>query len=165
MIEIPEGVTVDVSGFDVIVKGPKGEVSKRFSGKVKVEKEGSNVVVKGPAKEKALIGTISSLINNMVVGVTDGYSIQLRILYSHFPVTLEVKGKQIVVKNFIGEKYPRKTKVFGDSTKVEVKGQNVTITGPDKHAVSQTFANIKSVLKIRDKDCRIFQDGIYEVSE
>jgi len=165
MIAIPEGVTVDVSGFDVIVKGPKGEVSKRFSGKITVEKEGNNVVVKGPEKEKALIGTVSSLINNMIIGVTEGYSTQLRILYSHFPVTLEVKGKDVIVKNFIGEKYPRKTKVFGDSTKVEVKGQNVTITGPDKHAVAQTFANIKSVLKIRNKDCRIFQDGIYEVSE
>jgi len=165
MIAIPEGVSVDISGFDVTVKGPKGEVSKRFSGKVKVEREGNNVVVKGPEKEKALIGTISSLINNMVIGVTEGYKIQLKILYSHFPASLEVKGRDVLVKNFIGEKYPRKTKVYGDATKVEVKGQNVTITGPDKHAVSQTFANIKSVLKIRDKDCRIFQDGIYEVSE
>ncbi len=165
MIAIPQGVTVDISGFDVTIKGPKGEVKKRFSGKIKIEKEGENIVVKGPEKEKALMGTTNSLIESMIKGVTEGYSKELRILYSHFPASMEVKGKDILVKNFIGEKHPRKTKVHGDSTKVEVKGQNIKITGPDKHAVSQTFANIKGVLKIREKDCRIFQDGIYEVSE
>jgi len=165
MIAIPEGVTVDINGFDVMVKGPKGSVTKRLAGKVAIEKEGNNVVVTGSEKKKALVGTVSSLINSMIRGVTEGYLKQLKVLYSHFPVTLEVKGKSVVIKNFIGEKYPRKAKISGDETKVEVKGQDVKVSGPDKEAVGQTVANMKSALKIRKKDRRVFQDGIYEVIE
>ncbi|MEM4359670.1 MAG: 50S ribosomal protein L6 [Candidatus Bilamarchaeaceae archaeon] len=166
MIQIPDGVGVDVSGSVVTVSGPKGSVSKKFSARVVIEKSGSNALeVKGAEKEKALVNTTEALIRNMIKGVTEGYSKRLKILYAHFPATMEVKGNLILIKNFLGEKNPRKAKIMGGSTKVEVKGQQLTVTGVDKEAVGQTVANLKAVLKIKDKDPRVFQDSVYEIIE
>jgi len=160
MIAIPEGVTVEISGTSVTAKGPKGAVTKKFSAVVSIEKENNEILVKGSDKEKAYVGTVNSIISSMFKGVSEGFNIPLKISYAHFPVTLEIKGSKILIKNFLGEKHPRKSRILGE-TKVEVKGQNVTISGPDKEAVGQTVANLKAAVKIRKKDCRIFQDGIY----
>ena len=70
---------------------------------------------------------------------------------------------KFTIKNFLGEKQPRKTTVIGEKTKVEVKGQVLTISGPDKDAVGQTASNIKQATKIKEKDSRVFQDGFYAV--
>lgn len=162
MTKIPEGVNVSVEGHKVTVKGPNGEVQKTFSKRAVIKVEGGEVKVS--AKDKGLEGTIVSLINSMMVGVTDGYKKQLKVLYAHFPVSIEIKGKDINIKNFLGEKQPRITSIIGN-TKVEAKGQDLTVTGPDKEAVGQTAANLKTILRIKDKDGRVFQDGIYEIEE
>lgn len=159
MITIPEGVTVEVSGNKVGVKGPKGQVEKSFSPLVSLSVEGRQIRSEG---KKALVNTVEGLITNMIKGVTEGYKRELKIMYAHFPVSLEVKGKDILIKNFQGEKQPRKACAVGE-TAVSVKGQNVTVTGPDKEAVGQTIANMRTATKIKDRDSRIFQDGIYEV--
>ncbi len=157
MIELPEGVTAQVDGNKVTVKGPQGEIQKEFSRKATIKLEQNKLDV---AAGKALKGTVESILKSMVAGVTTGYARKLKVLYAHFPVSIEVKGKEIIIKNFLGEKQPRKTSLIGD-TKLEIKGQNVTVSGPDKEAVGQTIANLKSSMRIRDKDGRIFQDGIY----
>ena len=162
MAKIPEGADVSVEGHKVTVKGPNGEVQKTFSKRAVIKVEAGEVNVS--AKDKGLEGTVDSIINSMMVGVTEGYKKELKVLYAHFPVSVEVKGKDINIKNFLGEKQPRTTNIVGN-TKVEAKGQNVTVSGPDKEAVGQTAANLKEILKIKDKDGRVFQDGIYEIEE
>ena len=77
---------------------------------------------------------------------------------------MEVKGKEMLIKNFLGEKQPRKAKIPGQ-TKVEVKGQEVTVTGLSKEDVGQTIANIRSATRIRNRDSRVFQDGFYIVEQ
>jgi len=161
MIDIPEGVTIQVDGAKVTAKGPKGELQKEFSRKASVKVEGNKVDV---AASKALKGTVEAIIENMIQGVDKGYTKKLKVLYAHFPVSIEVKGKEILIKNFLGEREARKTSLVGN-TKIEVKGQNVTVSGPDKEAVGQTAANMKTAVKIREKDPRIFQDGIYDEGE
>ena len=69
-------------------------------------------------------------------------------------------GPEFVIENFLGEKFPRKAKILG-ATKIEVKGDQVILTGPDIEAVSQTAANIEQATKIKGFDPRVFQDGIY----
>jgi large subunit ribosomal protein L6 len=96
----------------------------------------------------------------MILGVTQGFTYEMKIVYSHFPVKAGVKGSEFVIENFLGEKFPRKTRIVGD-TKVEVKGDQVVLTGPDVEAVGQTAANIEQATRIRGFDPRIFQDGIY----
>jgi len=161
-MEIPEGVTVQADGLNVTVKGPKGEVQKTFPKRTEIKVDGNKVEIQSP--KQAMKGTAEAVMKNMLKGVSEGYERKLKLLYAHFPITIEVKGTEIAVKNFLGEKQPRKTSVVG-STKVTAKGQNVEVSGPDKEAVGQTIANLKAAMKIKGKDGRIFQDGIFEVEE
>jgi len=159
MITIPQGVAVQVSGCKVSVKGPKGQVEKEFSLQVAIKHSGSQFEVEGA---KSMVNTVEGIVSNMVKGVSEGYHKELKIIYAHFPISMEIKGKELVIKNFQGEKQPRRSNIIGD-TKIVVKGQSVTVDGADKHAVGQTLANMKAAMKIKDKDSRIFQDGVYEV--
>ncbi len=162
MVTVPEGVNFAIDGNRITAKGPKGEVSKTFSPRIGVKMKDKDVVVEG--KNHAYVKTTESIISSMLKGVSEGFEKKLKVVYAHFPVTVEVKGKDILVKNFQGEKHPRKTVIVGD-TKVEVKGQNITVSGADREAVGQTAANLKSATKIKGKDGRIFQDGIYDALE
>lgn len=163
MVGIPKEVEVDVKGNMVVVKGKKGSVERSFHGiGLKIERKGDSIEIDGGNGGKMLAGTVESHMKNMFHGVTEGYSHRLQIVHSHFPISVEVKGKEVLIKNFIGEKKPRTAKIFGD-TKVEVKGTDVIVSGPDKEAVGQTCADIYQATKIKQKDSRVFQDGIYPV--
>jgi large subunit ribosomal protein L6 len=161
MITILDGVTIEISGNTVMAKGPNGQVEKTFTPLVSIKLDNSQVSVEG---EKSYATTVENCISNMMQGVSDGFKKELKVIYAHFPISLEVKGKDILIKNFQGEKQPRTALVAGD-TKVAVKGQLISVSGPDKEAVGQTAANLKQATKIKDKDDRIFQDGIYEVEQ
>jgi large subunit ribosomal protein L6 len=159
-MEIPKGLTVKVEGYKVSVKGQKGEVSRTFQKGTDVKVTGDKI--EATCMSPAMKGTADALIRNMFHGAASGYSRNMKLIYAHFPISIEVKGNDITIKNFLGEKQPRKTVLIG-STKVVVKGQGVEISGPDKEAVGQTIANMKSAMRIKDKDGRVFQDGMYEV--
>jgi large subunit ribosomal protein L6 len=161
MIRIPENVTIEVDGNKVLAKGPNGQVEKSFTPLVSIKLSGLELTVEG---EKSYVNTVESLVSSMVQGVTEGFTKEMKVLYAHFPVSLEVKGTDIMIKNFQGEKKPRSARIIGQ-TKVVAKGQNLTISGPDKEAVGQTAANLVRATKIKDKDDRIFQDGMYEVAQ
>ncbi|MBN1169912.1 50S ribosomal protein L6 [Candidatus Micrarchaeota archaeon] len=156
-MEIPDGITLTVDGLRITAKGPKGEVSKNLSKKAQVRIDGKKVDI---IADKALKGTLESIISSMLEGVKEGHRKKLKMLYAHFPISIEIKGQNITIKNFLGERQARKTKLIGN-TKVEVKGQDITVSGPDKEAVGQTAANLIEAVKIKEKDGRIFQDGIY----
>lgn len=159
VIEIPNGVSVQVAGSKITCKGPKGTSEKTFKTKgAKITVDGGKVVVEDT--DLTMLNTIGAHIKNMCNGVNGGYSHTLKILYSHFPISVEVKGPDIILKNFIGEKQPRHARIIG-STKVEAKGQEVKVSGPSREDVGQTIANIKSATKIRRRDSRVFQDGLY----
>ncbi|MCX8198150.1 MAG: 50S ribosomal protein L6 [Candidatus Micrarchaeota archaeon] len=161
-MKIPDGAKVSVEGSKVTVSGPKGTLSRVFPG------AGASIQLKdgelSVSADKRMARTIETHIQNMAIGVTSGYSKKLKALYSHFPISTEVKGQEILIKNFLGEKQPRKAKIVGQ-TKVEVKGQELTVSGISKEDVSQTIANLKSATRIRDRDSRIFQDGYYVIEE
>lgn len=164
-IKIPEGVSVEVSGPTITVKGPNGTLSRQFDAKkmgLKVENGEAGVVlkIKQTRKSHATAKTVEAHLKNMFEGVSKKFEKKLQLVYSHFPVTVEVKGKDIFIKNFLGEKTPRKAKVLGDA-KVEVKGQDITVSGLDVEEVGQTASNIKRATRIMRRDERVFQDGIY----
>lgn len=167
-IQIPDGVSIDVDRFKVKVTGPKGALERDFfnpifSKDVVVKKADNKVVISSESKKKkikAMLGTIESITNNMIEGVKKGYEVKLKIVYMHFPFTIKITGEEILVNNFLGEKTPRKTRIVGDC-KVEIKGDEVTVTGIDKDDVGQTSSNLERVTKIRSRDRRVFQDGIF----
>jgi len=168
-IKIPQGVTVTLSGATLTVKSQKGQVSREFrfprikmtaaDGKVTVE------TVKVDKQTKATVGTYASHVNNMIKGVTEGYEYNMKIVYSHFPIQVKVEGKdKVSIGNFLGERKPRYASIMGD-TKVNVAGDKVTLTGINKEHVGQTAANIEQACKIRNRDPRVFQDGVYIVKK
>ncbi|MDW5563331.1 MAG: 50S ribosomal protein L6 [Methanomassiliicoccus sp.] len=163
-VAIPKGVTVAVNGSIVEVKGPKGKLSRDFyNPKTKVRLDGDHLVVSCQmprVKDKAMIGTFASHLNNMIEGVTVGFEYHMKIVFSHFPMKTAVKGDKFIIDNFLGERSPRQAKILGD-TKIVVKGNDVVLTGTDVEAVGQTAANIEYATKIWGYDPRVFQDGIY----
>jgi large subunit ribosomal protein L6 len=159
-VKIPAGVDVSLSGYTVTVKGPKGTVKKDLP-PVKLTIENGSFKAEG--EDKAAQNTASALVRSAVKGVTEGHQRRMQIIYAHFPMTIELKGKEIAIKNFLGEKIPRKAKIVGD-TIVKVEKDILMVNGPDDNAVGQTVANIKTATKIKNKDSRVFQDGIYLVA-
>jgi len=165
---IPENVTIDIDNKTVKVTGPKGILEKRFKyfHDITITKKENKILIISKSDKKkvrATIGTIIAHTKNMIKGVTEGYTYKMRIVYSHFPVSIKIEGSKFLINNFLGEKTPRFANILGD-TKIEVKGQDVILTGPNKEDVGQTCANIEQACRITKYDRRIFQDGIYKVS-
>ena len=166
-IAIPEKVEIKLEDRKVIVKGPKGELSKdfdnpKFNKAVTIEKDGE-VVIKTESEErkiKAMVGTIASHVKNMITGVTIGFKYTMKIFYAHFPVSVTVKDNEVHVKNFLGEKGARISKIAG-KTEIVVDKENIVLTGNNVEDVSQTAANIEKSCKLSKRDKRVFQDGIY----
>jgi len=167
-IEIPEKINVEVNERKIIVKGPKGNVEKdfddpRYNKSIQIKKEDSSLIISSQSdkrKTKAMIGTIKAHVRNMVNGVTTGYKYTMKIIYSHFPISISVQGDKVQIKNFLGEKGSRYASIIGNST-VKIGKDEVVVTGINIEDVSQTAANIENVCHISRKDRRIFQDGIY----
>ena len=163
-VQMPDGVTVALAGRMLSVKGKLGEAKKNFDKiNVNVAVEGNRVVFtpfSAKKKDNVIINTVSSIVNNMVTGVTKGYTYKVKVVYAHFPITEKTKGKQVLVENFVGERSPRVAEIVGDC-KVSVEGDDVLVKGVSVEDVGQTAANIELATKIRRKDQRIFLDGLY----
>lgn len=163
-VEIPEGVKVEVEGRVVKVTGEKGTLMRDFShAPVSIVSEEGVVKVQTswPRKREAsLVGTVSSHINNMMTGVKKGFTYKMKIVFSHFPISVKVREKKVSIENFTGERSPRVTRIMGEA-KVAVKGEDVIVQGINIEDVSQTAANIQRATKVKVKDPRVFLDGIY----
>ena len=167
-VEIPKDVEVKIEGNYAIVKGKLGELKWKFNlHQTTYEMKDGLLVLRKDSKrkaDKAIVGSIASHVRNMIRGVTKGYEYKMKILYAHFPINASVEGKRVVIKNFAGEKTPRYAEVHGE-VKVDIKGQDIVLKGLDREEVGQTAANIESATKVRKKDIRVFQDGIYITSK
>jgi len=167
-IKIPEGVSVSLSQGVFTARGPKGTVERKFwYPGIEIEVREGEVLVDAESyrkEQKAMVGTFTSHLRNLMIGVSEGYECKMTILYAHFPMQVKVEGKTLVIGNFLGEKKSRIAKILGE-TKVKVTGNEVTITGINKEDVGQTAANIEQKTKIKRFDPRIFQDGIYIVQK
>jgi len=164
-MNIPDGVSVEIQGNLMKVKGPKATLEKKFDDKtvaIAVEGKEVNVTLKKKAtrKHRAASNAIEAHLKNMFEGSQGDFTKKLQVVYAHFPVSIEVKEKKVLIKNFLGEKVPREAKVIGN-TKVAAAGQEITVSGNDKEAVGQTASNLVRATKIVKKDIRVFQDGIY----
>jgi len=167
-IQIPENVKVNLKGDMLRVEGPLGKVYRNFKKiPVIIEINNNKILLKKTGERKkhlAILNTAKSLIQTLCLGVVDGFTIKMKIVYSHFPITVNVEGKKVLIKNFQGERAPRTSMIKGD-TAVVVKGDDVIITGPVLTDVSQTAANIQINSKVKNKDHRVFLDGIYKYSK
>jgi len=168
-IEIPNSVEIIIDEKTVHVKGEKGSLSKMLS-HPRIDITIKNNIVEisclnfPKRKEKALIGTFRAHINNMIQGVTEGFEYKMKTVFAHFPIKTSVEGDTFVIQNFLGERSPRSAIIL-DGVTVETKAENVTVSGIDKEKVGQTAANIERATKVKKRDIRVFQDGVYLISK
>jgi len=165
-VKIPEGVTVRIEGNLVKVQGPKGMLMREMYypnvSLAVADKEMTVTTESGRKKILAVCGTFAAHLQNMCTGVTKGYQYRMKVVYSHFPIQLKIAGDRIEVGNFLGEKRSRFARIEKD-VKVALGSDEVTITGIDKESVGKTAANIEHATRIRERDPRVFQDGVYTV--
>ncbi len=165
-IPIPSDCSVTIDGRTVVVSGPKGTMRRAFlDPTTQLVVSGNEVLVSTDVRRKrarALVGTIIAHIDNMFTGVRFGHVYEMKIVSALFPITVEHKGNEIIIKNLIGERGIRKCKVIGN-VDIKITEDDITISGIDLEAVAQTAANIQTACKLRKKDKRIFLDGIYVI--
>ena len=142
-ITVPAGVTVNVAEGNVVnVKGPKGELTRALSAEMTINQEGNVITVTRPSDEKAhrsLHGLTRTLLNNMIVGVTDGYKKELDVNGVGYRVAKD--GKNLVMN--IGFSHQVIVPEI-EGISIEVPGPNkIIISGCDKQAVGQFAAEVR----------------------
>jgi len=143
-ITVPAGVTVTVDKENLVtVKGPKGTLSRKLSADMNIAQEDGSLSVTRPndlKRFKAMHGLTRTLINNMIVGVTDGYTKRLEVNGTGYRAAKA--GKKLTLN--LGYSHPVEME-DPDGVTSEVEGTNkITITGIDKEKVGQYAANIRS---------------------
>eukprot|EP01136_Pigoraptor_vietnamica_P021406 Opistho-1_new@71491 len=151
IITLPAGVVVTIDKNHVSVKGPKGTLERTIDPDIIVEVEGVELAVKRPTEQKrhkALHGLYRSLINNMVIGVSEGYKSQMEIVGVGYKASNQgnILELSLGYSHAVFVQIPNELKV---TTAME-KGQNpkVTLEGIDKELIGQVSAKIRSLRKI-----------------
>jgi large subunit ribosomal protein L6 len=161
---IPQGVKITKNKNMLKFEGPLGKTYKNFKNipvEIVINENKINLKAMGPRKKDySVLHTSHSIIRNICEGLIKGYTIKMKIVFAHFPITVKVDGKKILIDNFQGERSSRITHIMGN-TKVVPKGEDIIITGEVWNDVTQTAANIELSAKVKDKDHRVFMDGIY----
>ena len=171
IIKVPQGVEVGLVDNTINVKGSKGELKRSFiNPRINLVKSNDLVTikcrddVKFSKYDKMFINTYRAHIRNMFDGVAKGYTAKLKICTGHFPMNVSLDGNGVVIKNFLGEKIPRKAQIIS-GVKVQIQGDEIIVNGIDKDSVGQTAARIEQATRITNRDRRVFQDGIYIVKK
>jgi len=145
-IDIPAGVTVTVDGQDVTVKGPKGELSLTVASPIEAKVEENQVIVTRPDDERAsrsLHGLTRTLINNNIIGVTQGYEKKLEVVGTGYRVNAKGQGIEFA----LGYSHPITVEPPQGIT-LSVEGNDkVIVSGIDKQAVGEVAANIRKLRK------------------
>ena len=144
-VEIPGGVQVELSGSNVRVKGPKGELQRLFSSIIGIQMENNHLVITrnsdDPA-ERALHGTTRAVLANMIHGVSKGFGVVLEV--EGVGYRAEMDGKALAL--FVGYSHPVKMEPpAGISFEVDTKTRQIKVLGFDKELVGQIAANIRKV--------------------
>ncbi len=150
-IAIPEGVTVTNNGDTVTVKGPKGELTQPFDAEFKLTEEDGAFVLERPTEQKrhkALHGLYRSLFNNAVIGVTEGYKIELELVGVGYRANVQNNVLELTLgySHNIFLQIPSELKVTSDNPKG--KSPLVTLEGIDKQLIGDVAAKIRSLRKV-----------------
>lgn len=169
-IEIPQDVSIELQDGVLVLKGAKGTLERKFQQpKVLLEKKDNKIVLsskKATKRERKIIGTFAAHIRNMIHGVVEGFEYKLQICSVHFPVNVQVDAGHglVLIKNFLGETHDRKAEIL-PGVDVKIEGDTITVTSADKEATGQTALNIENATKVKRRDVRIFQDGIWIIEK
>ncbi|HZD09813.1 MAG TPA: 50S ribosomal protein L6 [Candidatus Binatia bacterium] len=142
-IEVPDNVKIDIDGSRVSVSGAKGSLEQTFHPDMRFELEGNTLRVQRPtdsAEHRALHGLTRALLNNMVVGVSEGYDRRLQV--EGVGYRAEMSGSTLVLQ--VGYSHPVEfAPTDGISFNVEDRGKTIIVSGPDKQMVGEISARIR----------------------
>jgi Ribosomal protein L6P/L9E len=130
---------------------------------VNVEINGQEAVFSTESSKKdvqSIVHTFKSHVQNMIDGLENQHVYKMKGVYAHFPMTIKTESNQVIIENFMGERNPRTVDIM-NGVNVEVDGEDLTLKGADKDAVSQTAARIEQICHKGNRDPRTFQDGVY----
>ena len=168
IIDVPTEVNVHIEGSLAKIKGPHGENSRIFKLIGMNLEHSNNQLILSTAKTtrnfKKNLNSIAAHLKNMIKGVLEIYVYKLKICSGHFPMNVAIDKNEIVVKNFLGEKIPRRALIL-PGVKVRLDKDIITLESSDKEKAGQTAANIESSTRITDKDRRVFMDGIWMIEK
>jgi len=163
-IEIPEGIKCSYKDFVLTCTKDSSSLQRKISipgVEVKIEKNDILLTAEKGNKNsyKKIVSSIAH-IKNSFAGLQEQFVYNLEVVYIHFPISLKIEGGRLTVNNFFGEKKPRSAKIL-PNVEVEITGQKIKISSANKEAAGQTAANFEKVTRVRRRDKRIYQDGIY----
>lgn len=144
-VTVPAGVEVKINGLHVQVTGPKGELAFKFNPEVKIEQEGNEIIVtrhSEDAPHRSLHGTTRALIQNMVTGVSDGFTRVLQVQGVGYRA--EMNGKNLML--YVGYSHPKEVEPpEGISFEADTRAGLIKVMGFDKQQVGQVAANIRKI--------------------
>ena len=164
IVEIPSGTSCSIDGNTLTCS--KGSISlKRVIAEpsINLKVDGNKITLSSKDASKRALKRIKSYvahISNLFKGLDEMFVYKLEACNVHFPMTLKVEKDRMAINNFLGEKSPRYADII-HGVLVEVKGVQITVSSHDKEAAGQTAANIERATKVRNRDRRVFQDGIF----
>jgi large subunit ribosomal protein L6 len=144
-IDLPKGVKVDIAGREILVSGDKGKLSQSFHPDMTIKQNDGTLIVERPSdsrQHRALHGLTRALLNNMVVGVSQGYTKKLQIEGVGYRAEVENNGLILNVG------YSHQVRIEPPNHvqfTVEARGKEITVTGIDKQVVGEISAQIRKV--------------------
>ena len=166
-LNLPKGIKASVESGIISVLGPKGELKRKLPTtfvSVEVSHDIISLQASNQKKYKRMLHTTTAHLRNMIRGVSEGYTYKLKICSGHFPMNVTKDGSKIVIKNFFGERIPRVSKIL-DGVQVDIKQNIIEVFGASKDFVGQTAANLEQATRVKNRDRRRFQDGIFSPSK
>ena len=146
-IPVPKGVEVTISGADITVKGPKGTLQRTIPGAITVREEDGQLIVERPddqRQNRSMHGLVRSLVNNMVVGVSEGFRKELEIVGVGYRAT--AKGDN-ALDLALGFSHPVSVKAPAGITFEVPSPTQIAVIGTDKETVGQVAADIRAIRK------------------
>lgn len=161
--KLPDGFEASYQDGTLTVENGETLEKKMDHALVDVEVDGDTVIFE-PLRDRkdveSIANTYKAHAENMVKGLQEEYVYEMTGVYAHFPMTIKKQGDEVHIENFMGEQHPRKIEI-SEGVDVEVNGDDLVVSGPDKEKVSQTAARIEQACYKGNRDPRTFQDGVY----
>ncbi len=165
IIEVPQDIRVEIDKDIIKFKKGENEIQRKMGYDIKQEGNKLSIICeKATKKEKKLIKSLAAHIKGVISGLEKKYIYKLQICSVHFPMNVSVSGDKLIVKNFLGEVKDRKAKIL-QGVSVKLEGDIIIIESCDKEKAGQTAANIETATKIKKRDRRVFQDGIFMIEK
>ncbi|MDP3881635.1 MAG: 50S ribosomal protein L6 [Nanoarchaeota archaeon] len=163
-LHIPAEISCVVEGRKLICRKDNVEMTRTLDiPSISLEIKDSKIVLsckKGSKREFKVMKSFIAHTQNIFTGLNNKFAYKLEACNLHFPMTLKLDKNTLLINNFLGEKIPRTATIL-PGVDIEIKGSKIDLSSSDREAAGQTAANIEKATRIKYRDRRIFQDGIF----